>query len=104
MAWCITRRVMYVLFVPINSISILGQTIFNGELNLLLESVALEDRSTNLAVGTDMSVSTTLIKVKTTLSSVKFSHNAQLGAHEDDDEGQISLDKLTLLLGFGDSP
>lgn len=43
-----------------------------------------------------MSVSTTLIKVKTTLSSAKSSHSAQLGVHEDDGEGQISLDNITL--------
>jgi hypothetical protein len=44
----------------------------------------------------DMSVSTTLIKVKTILSSAKFSHSAQLGVHGDDDEGRISLRDLTL--------
>jgi hypothetical protein len=43
-----------------------------------------------------MSVSTTLIKVKTILFYVKFLHSAQLGVREDDDEGRISLNSLTL--------
>lgn len=91
---------MYVPSVPISSINILGQTIFNGELNRLsTSSVTLEERGTNFAAWIDMSASTTLIKVKTILFYVKYSHSAQLGVHEDDDEGRISLRDLNSASG-----
>lgn len=43
-----------------------------------------------------MSVSTTLIKVKTTLSFAKSSRSVQLGVHEDDGEGPILPDNIAL--------
>lgn len=64
MAWYIIRQAMSVHSVPTNSIDTPDQIIFN-----------------------DMSESTTSIKIKTTLSSDKFSHSGPLAAHEVDGGG-----------------
>jgi hypothetical protein len=94
MAWCIIHRVMYVPSVQISSINILGRTIFNGELNPF-SRLGLKAKLLIFAVWVDMSVFIMWIKAKMILSSVKSLHSAQLGVHEDDDEGRILLDHLT---------